>query len=406
MDTKESIAYLKSPKAIREQCAKIYAHGIQGHLHHFWVRPEKVETVASFVLGIIQKTYPGFDIPYHSRWRHFDSARLKKLQEKVAGLPPEEGARIRCELAIVSVILDAGAGSKWCFTDDETGMTLSKSEGLAAASFDMYLDGGFSSDPDRPLRVDPLGLKAIGKKQLAAYFQVSADNPLAGFDGRLNLLHRLGQALAMHPKIFGQFDTRLGLLFDDLDAHAGNGKLPARKIFSTVLDGLGTIWPGRTSLGGTNLGDVWGHAALETTELSRGLVPFHKLSQWLTYSLVEPLEEAGIEVQHLEDLTGLAEYRNGGLFLDGGVIGLKDPAAAETAHLASSELVVEWRALTVTLLDLVAEQIRQSVGKSALDLPLVKILQGGTWSAGRMIALEKRPDGSPPIRIQSDGSVF
>ena len=42
-------------------------------------------------------------------------------------------------------------------------------------------------------------------------------------------------------------------------------------------------------------------------------MPFHKLSQWLAYSLIEPLEEAGIAVTGLDELTALAEYRNGGL---------------------------------------------------------------------------------------------
>lgn len=406
MDTKESVAYLRSTKAIREQCAKIFAHGLEGKSNHFWVRPEKADEAADFVLKVMRKEYPNLDIPYHSRWRHFDAGRLEKLNEKVKDLPLEEVARIKCELAIVSVLLDAGAGSKWTFQDETSGARLARSEGLAAASFDMFLDGGFSGDPDAPLRVDPIGLKAIGKKQLAAYFQASPENPLAGFDGRLNLLHKLGQAISAHPKIFGAFEPRLGAIFDDLDAHAGNGKLPARKILAAIIEGLGSIWPGRTSLGGTNLGDVWCHSALDPTSLGHGLVPFHKLSQWLTYSLVEPLEEAGVEVQHLEDLTGLAEYRNGGLFVDFGVIGLKDAAAMGIAHPAGSELIVEWRALTVTLLDMVATSIRKTLGKSALDLPLAKVLQGGSWTAGRIIALEKRPDGTPPILIQSDGTVF
>jgi hypothetical protein len=406
MENKESIAYLRSPKAIRDQSAKIFAAGMDGKLAHFWVRPDRLSDVAKLVVDVTRKSYPDFNIPYHSRWRHFDALRLQRLDEKLVDKSPEEIARIKCELAIVSVILDAGAGLKWKWKDELTGATLTKSEGLAAASFDMYLDGGFSGDPDSPLQVDPIGLQTIGKKQLAAYLQVSSDNPLMGFDGRLNLLHKLGHAITNHPKIFGQYEHRLGTIFDDLDSHAGNGKLPARKIFSTVLEGLGSIWPGRTSLGGTLLGDVWCHSALDPASIGHGLVPFHKLSQWLTYSLIEPLEEAGVEVQHVEELTGLAEYRNGGLFLDTGVIGLKDHSALTIPHSVNSEVVVEWRALTVTLLDMVADEIRKGLGKSALDLPLAKVLQGGTWAAGRKVALEKRPDGAPPLAIQSDGTVF
>ncbi len=87
-------------------------------------------------------------------------------------------------------------------------------------------------------------------------------------------------------------------------------------------------------------------------------MPFHKLSQWLTYSLIEPLQWAGIAVIDIDDLTGLPEYRNGGLFLDLGVLALKDEADRERAHEVSSPLVVEWRALTVALLDEIGDLVR------------------------------------------------
>ena len=54
-------------------------------------------------------------------------------------------------------------------------------------------------------------------------------------------------------------------------------------------------------------------------------MPFHKLSQWLVYSLIEPLAAAGFNVTAIDGLTGLAEYRNGGLFIDSGVIVARDP---------------------------------------------------------------------------------
>ena len=40
------------------------------------------------------------------------------------------------------------------------------------------------------------------------------------------------------------------------------------------------------------------------------------------------------------------------------------------------------------------------------DLPLASILEGGTWAAGRAIAFARRPDGSPPLKVISDGTVF
>jgi Protein of unknown function (DUF1688) len=60
----------------------------------------------------------------------------------------------------------------------------------------------------------------------------------------------------------------------------------------------------------------------------------------------------------------------------------------------------------VILLDLIAVTVREKLGMSPEELPLVKILQGGTWTAGRKIAAELRTNGIPPIQIESDGTVF
>jgi hypothetical protein len=71
-----------------------------------------------------------------------------------------------------------------------------------------------------------------------------------------------------------------------------------------------------------------------------------------------------------------------------------------------SALVVEWRALTVALLDRLAEKVRVRLNRNANSLPLASLLEGGSWAAGRAAAFERRPDGSPPIRVISDGTVF
>ena len=98
--------------------------------------------------------------------------------------------------------------------------------------------------------------------------------------------------------------------------------------------------------------------------------------------------------------------RPGGLFLDTGVIALKDPREAEAAHEVGSRLVVEWRALTVALLDRIAPLVRERLGLSEEALPLAKVLEGGTWAAGRRLARERRADGAPPLSVVSDGTVF
>jgi hypothetical protein len=207
--------------------------------------------------------------------------------------------------------------------------------------------------------------------------------------------------------VFASFDTpRPGGLFDRLAMRAEKSRLPAPIILSELLQQLGPIWPSRLTLGGIALGDCWKHPSLTTSDVTNGLVPLHKLSQWLAYSLIEPLQTAGIEVTDIDGLTGLAEYRNGGLFIDSGVLAFRDEADAQREHEVASTLVVEWRALTVALLDRLADGMRKRLGLDAVSLPLAKVLQGGSWAAGRRLARERRTDASPPVKVISDGTVF
>jgi hypothetical protein len=193
-------------------------------------------------------------------------------------------------------------------------------------------------------------------------------------------------------------------MFDMLAAHRRSVR--AAEVLGTVLDALGPIWPGRVRVDGVNLGDVWPHPALGPVESADALVPFHKLSQWLSYSLVEPLAEAGVKVTELDALTGLPEYRNGGLFVDLGVLVPQHPRLTTDVFQPGDVPIVEWRALTVALLDRVAALVRGRLELSAEELPLAKVLQGGTWTAGRRVAAEMRPGGVPPIRVGGDGTVF
>ena len=118
------------------------------------------------------------------------------------------------------------------------------------------------------------------------------------------------------------------------------------------------------------------------------------------------MEAAGLRIEGANALTGLAEYRNGGLYFDAGALQLRYPGALERVHAVGSDLVIEWRALTLALLDRTAVLVREALGVSAEELPLARVLEGGTWRAGRAIALEHRTDGRPPLQIDSDGTVF
>lgn len=404
----EAVALLRRPETIRARCHALLALAEADRLPHFALRPERLEAAAEYVVDTIRERHPNGAIPYHARWRHFATGERDRWGELAAGLRvlgPGEVARLRVELCVVSVLLDAGAGTAWSYTEPATGSVLRRSEGLAVASLDAFRAGLFSGDPARhPLRADAAGLSRLDAKALSRAFQAGPDNPLEGLEGRTALMRNLGAALAARPDLFGADPPRIGGLYDRLLGQAAGEGLPARAILAAVLDGFGPIWPGRIALGGVGLGDVWHHPSAAPDGPAPGLVPFHKLSQWLSYSLVEVFEDAGVPVTGLDDLTGLPEYRNGGLLMDLGVLVLRDPALVAAPLPVAHEAVVEWRALTVALLDRLAERVRARLG--CPDMPLARILEGGTWAAGRRIAAAKRPDGGPPLRVVSDGTVF
>lgn len=403
----EAAAWLLTPGAVRARADEFMALAERGELAHFTYHPENLDAAVDYVFDTIRRNYPSLAIPFHSRWRHFSAGgrdRWASLAYELASLDCAEIARVRFDLAIVSVLLDAGAGGAWRYVEADGG-AFARSEGLAVASLHMFRSGAFSDSPSRPWRADGAALALIDTRALAAGLQVRADNPLVGIEGRAELLRRLGETIERAPVLFGR-PARIGNLFDHLRGRARDNPLPAQDILHAILLGLGPIWPGRFTLAGVALGDVWRHPLADGGDSAAGFVPFHKLSQWLAYSLIEPLQDAGIMVTDIDALTGLAEYRNGGLMLDAGLLQPRDAALPRRVLAVGDETVVEWRALTVGLLDRIADAIRRRLGRDASTLPLASVLEGGTWAAGRRLAREKRADGAPPLSVESDGTVF
>ncbi len=379
----DSVAWLRTPAAIRTRAEQVLKYVEDGRSSWFALDAAGLEAAVQATLAVTRQRFPDpSKIPFHSRWRHFESGghdRWAALAKTLKGLPKEEIARRRMDLAVVSVLLDAGAGPDWSYREPGTGETYARSEGLGVASFHMFANGAFSADPKDPARVDAARLAALTPTDIAMGFQVKAHNPLLGLEGRTGLLRKLGVVGLVRP----------GGLFDII---ATGGEVKAASILAAVLENLSPIWP-------SPMGDVWKHPVI-------GLVPFHKLSQWMSYSLVEPLEGAGLKVVELDALTGLPEYRNGGLLVDSGALRPKQKALLEKTFAPGDEPIVEWRALTVALLDRIAEHVRLHLGMDAQHLPLVKVLEAGTWFAGRKLAAERRPGGGPPIAVASDGTVF
>jgi hypothetical protein len=408
-DTAAALSLLNAA-AVRTRAKRMLALALDDKLPNFRVDLARLDEAADLVAATTRKNYPSLDVPFHSRWRHFapdGRDRYQLLLKDFAGDRLAQ-AHMAFDLAIVSVLLDAGAGAQWRYRDPITGAYFARSEGLAIASLDMFSRGTFSSDPKKsPLRADGTALAELDTETLSQGFQVKPHNPLLGLEGRAQLLRSLGKLVLARPEIFGQNDTpRPGGFFDYLAAKAEDATIAAPLILTELLQQLGPIWPSRLTFGGVPLGDCWRHPSMVTDDATNELVPLHKLSQWLAYSLIEPLQQAGFTVTDIDGLTGLAEYRNGGLFVDSGVLVLRDATPATRAYDVDSALVVEWRALTVALLDRLALAVRTKLNTNAATLPLGKILQGGTWAAGRELAFARRADGSPPIKVISDGTVF
>ncbi len=402
MTPETAAAYsLLNAQAVRDRAHRMLALGLDDKLPNFRVDLDRLDDAVDLVLSVMQKNYPTLDVPFHSRWRHFVTYGFDRHADLAEDFTdPTARARSDFDLAIFSVLLDAGAGPQWRYRDPITGGDFLRSEGLALSSIDMFACGDFSSrhgisaDPTDQLRVDADALANLDTETLREGFQVTDSNPLVGLEGRAELLRALGRLVSQRPEIFARHDTpRPGGFFDHLVAKAEGNTIPAPLILSELLLQFGPIWPSRLTLGDVPLGDCWRHPSLRTADATNGLVPLHKLSQWLAYSLIEPLQWAGFTVTDIDGLTGLAEYRNGGLFVDTGVLALRDPAEAMREHDVASPLVVEWRALTVALLDRLAEALRRRLDMDATTLPLAKVLEGGTWAAGRQIARDKRADG-------------
>jgi hypothetical protein len=399
----EALRRLLSAAAVRRRAHEMLDLALAGKIAGWRVDLDRLAAAADLTAAVTREAYPNLAIPLHARARHFVVGE--------PALPAGGGAAARArsafDLVIVSVLLDAGAGPVWRYRDAVSGRTLARSEGLAVASQRLFEAGAFSADPAAPARVDGTTLAALDEAVLAAGFQVCAANLLLGLDGRTSLLRRLGTQVLARRDLFAAGDApRPGGLYDILAARAEGGRLPAPAILELLLEALGPIWSGRLTLEGVALGDCWRHPALRRGDATDTLVPLHKLSQWLAYSLIEPLQAAGIQVTDMDGLTGLAEYRNGGLFVDTGVLALTDPADADRAHDVSEPLIVAWRAMTVALLDRLAPLVRERLGVDEAAFPLARMLEGGTWAAGRRLAAERRPGGGPPFNIHSDGTVF
>src|SRR4029079_2293826 len=209
------------------------------------------------------RRYRNLDIPYHSRWRHFAAGRVDRkgeLDRRLKNGTDADRLRAHLDLAVISVLLDAGAGSSWRYREPGTIDDYRRSEGLGVATICAFLAGAFSASPGEPMRVDAAALTDIDAASLGRWFQVGRDNPLVGLEGRAALLRRLGDVLETRPDRFG-LTSRPSALFDRM---LGTKTIAAPAILRAVLEGFGPIWRASPEQAGDDgevriHGDVWRH---------------------------------------------------------------------------------------------------------------------------------------------------
>ncbi|KAH7135271.1 hypothetical protein B0J11DRAFT_156427 [Dendryphion nanum] len=433
--------YLRSIYAVRERTKLVLEKAKKNQLKHFTVDMTKFSDTAGYVVSIIKRDYaPDYaSIPPHGRWQHFEVGGRPRVDQLMQSWPKtvdnQERTRRLIDLFLVSVLLDAGAGTKWQYKSKESGKVYRRSEGLAVASLEMFKAGLFSSNPSEPCQVDSAGLKRLDVQVMARGLQVTDQNPLDGLQGRTGLLLRLGDAL-QNQEVFG-LDARPGNMLDYLLSHPSTQAssvpiIPLPTFWNMLMDSLSPIWPStRTQIDGISIGDAWPCSVMPShpTHPWENIVPFHKLTQWLTYSLMVPMTKLlNVHFAGAELLTGLPEYRNGGLLIDTGLLTLKPEDSKRgiaqyhrnaqvkgqpnvevvPMFTADDDVIVEWRAVTVGFLDELLAEVNALLGLSGREkLNLAQMLEAGSWKGGREIAEVSRPNTKePPIMILSDGTVF
>ena len=220
--------------------------------------------------------------------------------------PPRRASAF--DLAIASVLLDAGAGPDWRYREDVSGESFARSEGLAVASFDMFASGALlRARPATRLRADARGAGGADRRSAGSGVPGRRRTiPSSGSRAARALLRRLGETVAANPAVFGRADEpRPGRPVRPSrraggERHAAGRGHPGRRCWSiSARSGRGASrWAASTSA------TPGGIRQVEAADATSGLMPFHKLSQWLAYSLIEPLQDAGIGVSGIDALTG------------------------------------------------------------------------------------------------------
>ncbi|KAL3952902.1 hypothetical protein ACCO45_012845 [Purpureocillium lilacinum] len=143
-------------RAIRDRTKIVGAIAGSGKLNHFDLQEDKLDDVVDFVVSVIKRDYGPdryAEIPPHGRWQHFEVGNVPRIDSLLAvwkneGCEAIEVARRLIDLFFVSVLLDAGAGDQWQYTEPHTGQVYERSEGIAVASLHMFTALAFTATQD------------------------------------------------------------------------------------------------------------------------------------------------------------------------------------------------------------------------------------------------------------------
>jgi hypothetical protein len=311
---------LLTPDAIRLSCKQIYDNALAGGTH-FFIDEHKFKACASLLNDNIDR----------STWDLLKVGginRLALLNLKIAKLDTIEQARIKVDLILVSILFDVELESDWTYSEDS--LEFNHSAGIFVACFHMFSGGHFSSLYKR--EVDAKALMGLCLLDIKGGFQVSQDNSLDDLEDRVNRLNVLGQVCS-DDKYFSM--QRPGSILDYLISTLGNSM--------TALDILSIIHT-------VFLPALLGSRNIEDQSL-QAIIPLYQLAQKITYSLVLPLEECGIEIIGIDELTSSVELYHRQSLFESGVVGLRTQDDFDVLYRYNPDFVTEWKALATIILD-------------------------------------------------------
>ncbi len=269
------------------------------------------------------------------------------------------------------------------------------------ASLRAMQEGLFSADPRKPWRADAAALASLSAARLGEAFQHGPQNPLARAGG---------QGLAAAPprrRRRGPARTcsarRPGSAISTISGSRSATICRAPEMLRLLLHAFGPIWPGRLLLGGVPLGDCGRHRAVPGDGI-RAVSQAQPMARLFADRAARRCRVHRHRHRRADRPRRIPQRRS--VHRHRGHRRRATPSCRADALDPFAEEIVEWRALTIALLDRLAEQVRQLLGVAPSAFPLARVLEGGSWAAGREIAAERRPDGAPPLLIASDGTVF